>query len=58
MANIEEGIAVVTVGRSQPIPPGQATADQSLPVVVASDQSPVPVLDNLSDQVHYESCPR
>ena len=48
MANIEEGIAVVTVGRSQPIPPGQASSDNSLPVVVASDQSPVPVLDNLS----------
>lgn len=48
MPDIEEGQQVVTVGRSEPIPPGQATMAKSLPVVIASDQSPVPVLDNLS----------
>lgn len=46
--DIEEGKAIVSVGRSAPIPAGQATADNSVPVVIASDQSPVPILDNLS----------
>lgn len=46
--DIEEGKAIVSVGRSAPIPAGQATAGNSLPVVIASDQSPVPILDNLS----------
>lgn len=34
---------VVTIGRSAPIPKGQQTMQDSLPVVVASDQSAVPV---------------
>jgi hypothetical protein len=48
MPDIEEGQQVVTVARSEPIAPGQATMAQSLPVTIASDQTPVPVLDNLS----------
>lgn len=48
MATVEEGVSVVTVGRTTPIPAGQATSANSLPVVVASDQSPIPILDNLS----------
>ena len=54
MPDIEEGQQVVTVGRTEPIQAGQATMAQSLPVVIASDQSPVPILDNLSapSEVH------
>jgi hypothetical protein len=48
MATVEEGVSVVTVGRTTPIPAGQATSANSLPVVVASDQTPIPILDNLS----------
>ena len=54
MPDIEEGQQVVTVGRTEPIQAGQATMANSLPVVIASDQSPVPILDNLSapSEVH------
>jgi len=54
MPDIEEGKQVVTVGRTEPIQAGQATMANSLPVVIASDQSPVPILDNLSapSEVH------
>jgi hypothetical protein len=48
MASVEEGVSVVTVGRTTPIPAGQNTSANSLPVVVASDQTPIPILDNLS----------
>jgi hypothetical protein len=48
MPDVEEGVSVITVGRTTPIPAGQATSANSLPVVVASDQSPIPILDNLS----------
>ena len=54
MPDIEEGKQVVTVGRSEPIAAGQATMANSLPVAIASDQSPGPILDNLSapSEVH------
>jgi len=54
MPDIEEGAQVVSVGRSEPIAAGQATMANSLPVVIASDQTPVPILDNLSapSEVH------
>ena len=54
MPDIEEGKQVVTVGRTEPIQAGQATMANSLPVVIASNQSPVPILDNLSapSEVH------
>ena len=48
MASVEEGVSVVTVGRTTPVPAGQNTSANSLPVVVASDQTPIPILDNLS----------
>ena len=48
MASVQEGVNVITVGKTTPIPAGQATSANSVPVVVASDQSPVPILDNLS----------
>ena len=40
---LKEGVAVVTVGRTAPIPPGPQPASSSLPVVIASDQAAVPV---------------
>lgn len=40
---LKEGVAVVTVGRTAPIPPGPQPASSSLPVVIASDQDAVPV---------------
>lgn len=43
MADLQEGVSVVTIGRTAPIPPGQQTMDNSLPVVIASDQTAVPV---------------
>ena len=48
MATVSEGVSVITVGKTTPVPAGQATSANSLPVVVASDQSPIPILDNLS----------
>ena len=48
MANVTEGVSVITVGKTTPVPAGQTTSANSLPVVVASDQSPIPILDNLS----------
>jgi hypothetical protein len=41
---LKEGVAVVTVGRTAPIPPGPQLAKDSLPVVIASDQEAVPVV--------------
>jgi hypothetical protein len=43
MSELKEGVAVVTVGRTAPIPPGPQLASKSLPVVIASDQEAVPV---------------
>lgn len=40
---LKEGVSVVTVGRTAPIPPGPQPAESSLPVVIASDQEAVPV---------------
>ena len=39
MASVEEGVSENTVGKTTPIPAGQATSANSLPVVVASDQA-------------------
>ena len=44
MADLQEGVSVVTVGRTAPIPPGPQAAADSLPVVIASDQDAVPVV--------------
>ena len=40
---LKEGVAVVTVGRTAPIPPGPQPAESSLPVVIATDQAAIPV---------------
>ena len=43
ITNINNNSAVVNVGRTTPVSPGQQTADKSIPVVVASDQKAIPV---------------
>jgi len=41
--NVNNNSAVVVVGRTAPVPPGQQKSEKSIPVVVASDQSAIPV---------------
>jgi hypothetical protein len=43
LTNVNNNSSVVVVGRTAPVPPGQQSADKSLPVVVATDQPAVPV---------------
>ena len=43
--NINNNSSVVNVGRTTPVSPGQQPAARSIPVVLASDQSPVPVVE-------------
>lgn len=43
MAELKEGISVVTVGRTTPIPIGPQPAAKSLPVALATDTEAVPV---------------
>lgn len=45
LTNVNNNAAVVVVGRTAPVPPGQQPASKSIPVVLASDQSPVPVVE-------------
>jgi hypothetical protein len=45
LTNVNNNAAVVVVGRTAPVPPGQQTSDKSIPVVLATDQSPVPVIE-------------
>jgi len=45
LTNVNNNAAVVVVGRTAPVPPGQQTASKSIPVVLASDQTPVPVVE-------------
>ncbi len=41
--NVNNNAAVVVVGRTAPVPPGQQRSEKSIPVVIASDQSTIPV---------------
>lgn len=43
LTNINNNSAVVNVGRTTPVSPGQQPAAKSIPVVLATDQTPVPV---------------
>lgn len=43
--NVNNNAAVVVVGRTAPVPPGQQKAEKSIPVVIASDQSTIPVAE-------------
>ena len=43
--NVNNNTAVTVVGRTAPVPPGQQVSSKSIPVVVASDQSTIPVAE-------------
>ena len=43
--NVNNNSAVVVVGRTAPVPPGQQKSEKSIPVVIASDQSTIPVAE-------------
>ena len=43
--NVNNSSAVVVVGRTAPVPAGQQKAEKSIPVVIASDQSTIPVAE-------------
>ena len=43
--NVNNNASVVVVGRTAPVPPGQQKANKSVPVVIASDQSTIPVAE-------------
>ena len=45
LTNVNNNAAVVVVGRTAPVPPGQQPAAKSIPVVLASDQTPIPVVE-------------
>ena len=47
---VNNSTAVVVVGRTAPVPPGQQTSANSVPVVVASDQSAIPVEEQNKQQ--------
>jgi hypothetical protein len=43
--NVNANSAVTVVGRTAPVPPGQQRSEKSIPVVIASDQSTIPVAE-------------
>lgn len=45
LTNINNNSSVVNVGRTTPVSPGAQPAAGSIPVVVATDQSPIPVVE-------------
>ena len=45
LTNINNNSSVVNVGRTTPVTPGQKPSSKSIPVVVASDQTPIPVVE-------------
>jgi hypothetical protein len=45
LTNINNNSSVINVGRTTPVSPGPQPASQSIPVVVASDQAPIPVIE-------------
>ena len=48
--NVNNNAAVVVVGRTAPVPPGQQDAANSLPVVIATDQQSIPVEEQNKQQ--------
>jgi len=48
--NVNNNAAVVVVGRTAPVPPGQQDAANSLPVVIATDQQAIPVEEQNKQQ--------
>jgi hypothetical protein len=45
LTNINNNSSVVNIGRTTPVTPGQQPAEKSIPVVLASDQPPIPVVE-------------
>lgn len=45
LTNINNNSSVVNVGRTTPVSPGQQPAAKSIPVVIASDQTAIPVVE-------------
>ena len=45
ITNVNSNSSVVNVGRTTPVSPGPQTADKSIPVVMASDQTAIPVAE-------------
>jgi len=45
LTNVNNNASVVVVGRTAPVPPGQQPASKSIPVVLASDQPAIPVVE-------------
>ena len=41
--NVNNNASVVVIGRTAPVPAGQQKSEKSVPVVIANDQSPIPV---------------
>jgi len=50
MAAINNNSSTVVVGRTAPVPAGQQTSAKSIPVVIASDQSAIPVEEQNKQQ--------
>ena len=45
LTNINNNASVVNVGRTTPVTPGVKPASQSIPVVIATDQPAIPVIE-------------
>jgi hypothetical protein len=45
MTSINQNTSVVNVGRTTPVTPGAQIADKSIPVVMATDQTSIPVIE-------------
>ena len=45
LTNINNNSSVINVGRTTPVNPGAAPANESIPVVLATDQKPIPVIE-------------
>jgi len=45
ITNVNSNSSVVNVGRTTPVSPGPQTAEKSIPVVMASDQTAIPVVE-------------
>jgi len=50
MAAVNNNSSTVIVGRTAPVPAGQQTSAKSIPVVIASDQSAIPVEEQNKQQ--------
>ncbi len=45
LTNINNNSSVINVGRTTPVNPGARPANESIPVVLATDQQPIPVIE-------------